>query len=478
MVMATQNGPGQRIPSIPEIVAALDRVIVGHDAAKRALAMAAFRHYLGVRQQEENKDAPLEKQHVLLAGPSGTGKTRMLRELGRVLGQDMIVTSATSLVEVGYVGEQVESIVRALYANSNGNLERVQRGIVFVDEIDKTRRSSESIRDVSGAGVQNALLKLLDGVDVAIKERGETTWVSTDRIFFVFAGAFDGMDDIVRSRRAGRIDIGFAPPGPEEPATSPSLEAEDFIRFGLVREFVGRMGTLARLSALEVQDLERILVEPTDSWLRRTRAFYASLGVELNVSDAAIKFLAREAQKMGTGARALDLVASRHLEPTLWRLLGTDASVSRIDVTCDTVERGEQARFYIASKDPAAPGQTVRSGFYLGSAGSDAASQDGAAKRWTAEWYGRELLQLERMLHLDDAQLTARTWWHELVRRNRKSLGLVHHLAEQLLERKATIDELYNAYLRANVESFTGVLHYLDYLRVVHDESRNRREQK
>lgn len=463
----------QRIPSIPELVTALDEVIVGHSLAKRALATAAFRHYLGLRRGANGDGGSYGKQHVLLIGSSGTGKTRMVRELGKVLGQAMTVTSATSLVETGYVGDHVEDVIGSLCASANGNLQLVERGIVFIDEIDKTRRSPDVSRDVSGAGVQNALLKLLDGVRVSVKDRGQTQWISTDNMFFVFSGAFEGLDEVRQKRTVGRDPIGFGTSAPRKGrgAKPGAVETDDLIEYGMVREFIGRMSTISHLSDLGVGELERILVEPRDSWLNRTRAFFANLGVELRVSPAAIEHIAREAYQKKTGARALDLVASRMLEPTLTELVQSEQPVRRIDVTRRTLEEGHRARFHRAAGAESGASESALQGFWL-TGPSSTSGPCRSAQRWTNEWYANELAQLERTLRFDDAQLIARSWWRELVQRHQDDLTLVHYLAEQLVERESTVQEFYDASIRCETDSLKGALLYHDYKRVRDQEAR------
>ena len=463
----------QRIPSIAELVSALDEVIIGHSAAKRALATAAFRHYLGLRSGATGHGGGYGKQHVLLIGSSGTGKTRMVQELGKVLGQAMTTASATSLVETGYVGDHVEDVVRSLYASANGNIDLVERGVVFIDEIDKTRRAADVSRDVSGAGVQNALLKLLDGTMVSVKDRGQVHWVRSDNMFFVLSGAFEGLDQIVRRRATGSDSIGFEANAQSEDEVLGAAETEDLIEFGMVRELVGRMSTISHLSELGLGDLEKILVAPRDSWLNRTRAFFADLGVDLRVSPAAIKHIAREARRKGTGARALDLVASRMLEPTLWELLQSEQPIQRIEVTRKTMERGDRARFRHVPVGESSTQDSAIRGFWL--TGSTSSADRGRDQpRWTNEWYANELVHLERTLQFDDAQFIARSWWRELVRRNRQGLSVVHYLAEQLVERESSIQEIYDAFIRCETNSLKGALLYHDYKRIKDQEARER----
>ena len=240
-----------------EIIRELDQFVIGQDEAKRALALAGYRHYLGLRLGRRGGEARFGKQHVLLTGPTGCGKTRLVSQLGRIFDRPMATVAATSLVESGYTGEHVESAVGRLVLAANGDVMTAESGILFIDEVDKIRRSEGIGKDVSGEGVQHALLKLLDGMKVPVRQGDGKVMVDTRRMFFVFAGAFEGLDEIARRRTAGPDGIGFGRSqevSVEEPARMP---VEDLIEYGLVREFVGRFSAIASVRHLDAGQMKR-----------------------------------------------------------------------------------------------------------------------------------------------------------------------------------------------------------------------------
>lgn len=470
--MSKVHHPGG-LPSPVEIVSALDRVIVGQDNAKRALALAAYRHYLGLECEHSGTDSAFGKQHTLLLGPTGCGKTQLVRELGRVLGVPVGMFSATSYAEAGYAGDQVENIVRALCLNT-GSVAAAERSMVFIDEICKTKRTPGT-RDVSGAGVQNALLKLLDGVGVCVKSDDTVKWVQTDRIFFVFAGAFDGLDDIVQTRVDGPKGIGFgnehalgSPDGVERNAAC----IEDLIKFGMVREFVGRLATIAAVEPLDVDVLERILVEPQHSWLRRTQAFFAAHGTDLHLSRGAIRALAERAAEHGTGARALDRVASSALDPTVWRFLQANGPINRIDVNRTTIERGAQARFRPGTRQDVDEDGSQLAPVRI--AQTNEVKPMGGTSRWNVA----ELDRIERTLSLEHAAKPAQNWWQNVRDAHSHDPAGLHDVAQQLVDREATIDELFTASVFAQTKDLRAVLHYLDYKRIRDREEKQQKAEK
>ncbi len=311
-----------KIPPPAKIKEFLDQYVIGQDLAKRKIAVAVYNHYKRVEvntgRKAEQSDVELQKSNLLLIGGTGTGKTLMAQTLARFLDVPFVIADATTLTEAGYVGEDVENIVQALYQASNNNLERTQRGIVYVDEIDKLAKknfTSSVSRDVSGEGVQQALLKLLEGTQANIQVRGskrlpnqEYLQVDTTNILFIVGGSFEGLSKIVESR-VGRRSVGFLAAGHAEQDPDRSslhdVAIEDLERFGLIPEFIGRLPVIAVMDALSADDMVKILGEPKNSLVKQYQKLFRFEKVKLSFTDEALRAVAERAVARKAGARSL-----------------------------------------------------------------------------------------------------------------------------------------------------------------------------
>jgi ATP-dependent Clp protease ATP-binding subunit ClpX len=355
------NFAGGKLPSPSRIKSFLDQYVVGQDQAKRRLAVAVYNHYKRLeantmKAAKPGDEVDVQKSNVLLLGPTGTGKTLLAQTLARLLDVPFVVADATTLTEAGYVGEDVENIILNLFHASGNSVEKTQRGIVYLDEIDKLARKSFSSavsRDVSGEGVQQALLKILEGSNCNIQIKGnkrlpnqEFLQIDTKNILFICGGAFEGIERVI-TERMGRKTVGFTHDRGEEGAKVEALmkhvQTEDLERFGLIPEFIGRVPVIACMNPLSVDDMVHVLTEPRNSLVKQYQKLFKFEKVKLTFSDAALRAIAEKATSRRAGARGLRTIIESVMLDIMFELPSQD-NIKSVEITEDVVTQGAAPR--------------------------------------------------------------------------------------------------------------------------------------